>query len=294
MLGELIDTVWELWRPSVSVEVNPNDVVERLAIDHVDPKKVKRISMGVQSVSQEGLRALGRASTLERTLEAIEIISSKNFDAFNIDVVWGTEVLNKELEKVFELKANQITFYPLMPFPLKGINGEAEGFRMYKEIAKKAFSKGFKRVNAWTFSKGDSLADEYIANCVEFLGLGVSSFSLLGGLAHVNTFDVNKYLSSSWFPVVHSKALEPEELREFYMAYKIHASPPKALGDVGWYLGVITLREMYAVLGNFRLKHVFKLWNSFRGEPEGRARTSGKFLGSEDSGGPRSSRWRNP
>lgn len=264
MLGELIDVLWGLWKPVISVEVNPNDVVERSAMEHIDPIKVKRVSMGVQSLTEEGLKALGRASTLENTLTAIDIISSKNFDTFNIDLVWGTRLLMKNIDMAFECGANQITFYPLMPFPQSGIRGEIVGFEMYEEIVKKAFEKGFIRTNAWTFSKETSIVDEYIANNINFLGLGVSSFSLLGNVTHINTFDVSKYLSSGWFPAEHSLPMDLKELREFYMAYKLHNDPPKRLGEAGWYLGVVTLREMYTVLGNFRMKHVMR----FRSSPK--------------------------
>ncbi len=259
MLGELIDVLWELWKARISVEVNPNDVVERSAVEYIDPKKVERISMGVQSLTREGLKALGRASTLENTLTAVEAISSRGFKTFNIDLVWGTKLLMKGIRKAFELGANQVTFYPLMPFPLTGAKGEAKGFEMYEEIVKEAFRKGFVRANAWTFNKGFSIVDEYIADSINFLGLGVSSFSLLGNIAHINTFDVSKYLSSNWFPVEHSKRLSLSELRQFYLAYKLHSEPPKSLGEAGWYLGVITLREMYTVLGNFRIRHLVKL-----------------------------------
>ena len=259
MLGELIDVIWELWRPEVSVEVNPNDVVDRSAMNHIDPKKVKRVSLGVQSLNQEGLKALGRGSTLEKTLAAINVISSKNFETFNIDIVWGTKSLMRGIDNAFELGANQVTFYPLMPFPLSGAKGEAMGFEMYEKIVREAFRRNFIRSNAWTFSKGFNIVDEYISSSINFLGLGVSSFSLLGNVAHLNTFDVSKYLSSNWFPVEHSKTMCINELRQFHLAYKLHRSPPKALGEMGWYLGVITLREMYTVLGNFRIRHLAKL-----------------------------------
>jgi len=256
LLGELVDVLWELWRVPISLEVNPGDVVHKDVVEHLDPKKVKRISMGVQSFEDRGLRALGRPLNADDTIKAIDIIRSKSYECFNIDMIWGTRWLMKGVERAFSCGANQITFYPLMPFPLRGPKGEMEGFNLYEEIVRMAHANGFKRVNAWTFSRVRSLVDEYIADSSEFLGLGVSSFSLLGNMAHLNTFSLKKYFESGWFPVEHSKPLSDKEMKEFLLAYKLHSNP-RSLGlssEFGWYLGVVTLREMYTVLGEFRVR----------------------------------------
>ncbi len=260
-LSDLVDLLWDLWRPEISLEVNPKDVVKKRAIDYLEPTKVKRISMGVQSFDGERLRKLGRPVNPEMTQEAIELIVAKKFHTFNIDIIWDTESIREDAERAFESGANQVTFYPLMPFPERGLKGELKGFKVYEEIVKVAKEKGFCRANAWTFSKGKSMIDEYISECDEFLGLGVSSFSLLNGVSHVNTFSVDKYLKSEkWFPVEHSLKLSHKELKDFKRAYKLHANPSSLgiPGELGWYLGVVVLREMYTILGDYRMEKVSK------------------------------------
>ncbi|UXD22282.1 hypothetical protein IPA_03200 [Ignicoccus pacificus DSM 13166] len=255
MLGELVDVLWDLWKPEISLEVNPKDVVHRDALDYLDSNKVRRISMGVQSFFEERLRELGRPVSEEENWEAIQLIKEKNFHTFNIDLIWGVNDMKEELEKAFACGANQITFYPLMPFPAKGITGELKGFKVYQQIVREAEKNGFCRANAWTFSKGKSMVDEYISECSDFLGLGVSSFSLINGVSHVNTFSIDKYLESKdWFPNEHSLKLSRKDLDGFRKAFALHSNP-KYLGLRGesfWYLGVIVLREMYTILGEYR------------------------------------------
>jgi coproporphyrinogen III oxidase-like Fe-S oxidoreductase len=254
-LGELLDALWELWRPEISLEVNPKDVVHKDALDHIDPIKVKRISVGIQSFDGKRLRELGRPVKEEENWHAIELIKDKKFHTFNIDLIWGVESLGDDLEKAFSCGANQITFYPLMPFPSKGIRGELKGIKVYEEIVGFARAKGFCRINAWTFSKGKSMVDEYISDCTDFLGLGVSSFSLVEGVSHVNTFSVEKYLEDKrWFPNEHSLKLSERDLKDFKRAFAVHSDPQRLglRGEAFWYLGVVVLREMYTMLGEYR------------------------------------------
>ena len=129
LLGELLDLLWDLWKPKISVEVNPNDVVKLNAIEYIDPKKVKRVSMGVQSFLPERLKELGRAVLPETNFKAIEIIKSKKYCTFNIDIVWGLESVRRDAEEAFSLGVDQVTFYPLMPFPKRGPRAEAKGLR---------------------------------------------------------------------------------------------------------------------------------------------------------------------
>ncbi len=274
LLGELLDLLWSLWRPKISVEVNPNDVVELNAIDYIDPKKVKRVSMGVQSFKGERLRELGRAVLPERNYEAIEIIMSKKYCTFNIDLVWGLEDISDEAEEAFSLKVDQVTFYPLMPFPGRGPRAEAKAFEIYENIVKVAKSYGYVRSNAWTFSKGKGMVDEYIADAPQFLGLGVSSFSFINGWAHVNVFDVDEYFERGWFPAWHSLKMRSYEERAFKLAMNLHSTAFGWDSEFLWYLGMVTLREIYSALGEFRQRNVAEVLARRRAPPSLRASSS--------------------
>ncbi|ABU81523.1 radical SAM protein [Ignicoccus hospitalis] len=265
-LGELVDLVWSLWRPQISVEVHPVDVAFLGAAEHLDPKKVTRVSMGVQSFSPEGLKKLGRPVSPETNELAIEILKSKKFKTFNVDVVWGLEDPTPDAVKALECGADQVTFYPLMPFPKRGPEGERLCFQNYQRIVREASKRGFVRQNAWTFSKTEAMVDEYVARAEEFLGLGVSSFSLVGGAAHLNVFDLEEYFKRGWSEPWHSVKLNPLEGLAFKVAMALHSSPPLR-AEALWYSGLVALRELYGVLGEFRLSVVSKLWEKYAPKP---------------------------
>ena len=250
-LGELLDEAWSFWKPLTSVEVAPADVVELNALDFIDPKKVKRVSMGIQSLRAERLERLGRGTDLETSLEALEVLKSKGYEVINADFIWDVDVEIEELEEIADLGVRQPTLYPLMPPSPRGSEGER--FELYKRIVEVMGSRGYRRTNAWTFSKGRSdLYDEYVSKGRQFVGIGVSAISLYSNRLSINTFDVEKYLASPSIVHEHSLKLGFVSRKALKLAYDLHkrVSRFERLN----YSSLIALREAYTALGEYRIE----------------------------------------
>ncbi len=268
LIGDVIDSLYEKWKPEISVEVNPIDVLSG-ALDLIDEMEVRRLSMGVQSLSQRILSKLGRGVSADETRRALEILKEKKYKTVNLDLIWGVERgdwrrLKEEIETLKKY-GNQITLYPLMPFPLN----ELEGFIIYKRSICNE-----RLCNAWTICEGEGLVDEYIVSVPSFLGIGVSAISFTPPYSAIHTFNVREYLKTDPQRPRFSALLSKTEIEEFTFAMQLHSLKIKAVpkrykiilpliakkengvwnvkGCLGKYLGVVALRELYTALGEFR------------------------------------------
>jgi len=230
-LLDIIDTVLSLFKVGqISVEANPHtlniDTIKALA------GKVDRLSIGVQSLRKWTLAKIGRKNhTIEEAVNGVKL-ASLYFKTVNVDLLWGlpkqdaNEVIEDAI-KLIGLGANQITFYPVMPGLdediklFRGVFGETSFDRdyvSYKKIYAAMIQNGFYPRTAWHFQLDQGLVDEYIVSGESYVGVGVSSISLVGDLVLVNTFDIEKYVDrvrSGKFAFAKAKLMNDIE-RVFY------------------------------------------------------------------------------
>ncbi|HIQ10599.1 MAG TPA: radical SAM protein, partial [Pyrodictium sp.] len=230
-LLDILDTVVGLFKVrEVSVEANPHtlniDAVKALA------DKVDRLSIGVQSLRSHTLAKIGRRNhTIEEAVDAVKL-ASLYFKTVNVDLLWGlpdqdADEIVEDAIKLIGLGANQITFYPSMPgldedaILFKRIFGETSfdrDYRSYRKIYLAMVQNGFYPRTAWHFQLGQGLVDEYIVSGESYVGVGVSSISLVGDLVLVNTFNIEKYIdriNNGRFAFVKAKLMTDVE-RTFY------------------------------------------------------------------------------
>jgi menaquinone C8-methyltransferase len=190
----------------VSTETNPNHLGD--AVLSALEGFVQRLSVGVQSLDDDLLRAMrrydryGSAAAITRALAAAQ----GRFPTLNVDMIFNLpalsdEVLARDLGTLQALAPDQITYYPLMVSPavtkpleraLGRVVPEREG-RQYRRISR-ALSRGYVPSSAWAFSRrSGGVIDEYIASHEEYLGLGSGSFSYVAGELYANTFSLRRY-----------------------------------------------------------------------------------------------------
>jgi len=209
VLGELIDTVRSHFgNAPITVESNPRTLVNE-GIDVLKSLGIKRLSIGIQSFQDWRLRKMGRFSLpVEENKRIIKEALGK-FDTVNIDMVWGipgdtvNSIIHDAVES-FKLGVDQVTFYPIMPPPMKSkvmpdyvslpISRELE---LYSALLLTSLRFGYKPDTPWCMSKiskGQQLIDEYITEYYDFIGIGASSIGKIGNYVYVNTFNPEKYI----------------------------------------------------------------------------------------------------
>lgn len=104
-----------------TVELNP-ETLSAETLDILYEAGVNRLSLGVQSLTETGLRALGRAASGERTLRSLELISGEWRGRWNADLIVGfqgdtPERVAADLELLTRMGARHLSVYALTVEP---------------------------------------------------------------------------------------------------------------------------------------------------------------------------------
>ena len=220
MIDELCETL-DLARDTfdikeVASETNPNHLMQPW-LDKLHGR-VQRLSVGVQSFDNDLLKQMDRYEKYGSGEEIIERIkqSVPYFESLNVDMIFNfpsqtEDVLFRDLEKIAECGARQVTFSPLyvssatarkMASTLGAMDYDRE-YRYYK-ILDGVLAGGsnpmFHRSTIWTFDRlknGEDdhalLVDEYQTYYDEYPAIGSGSITHLGNNLYVNTFSIREY-----------------------------------------------------------------------------------------------------
>lgn len=215
----------------ISIETNPNHLTsENLKI--LKEMKINRLSVGVQSFNDRILKAINRYEPYgsgQETKERLKGARDKSY-TLNVDMIFNfpsqnVPMLEQDIDSLIEVNPDQVTFYPLMPsnavsstlsYGLGKINYKQEKQFYFKILDR--LSVYWQPLTVWCFGKKRDLADEYIINRDEYIGLGSGSFGLLNGYVYANTFLPAQYiksLSENKLPVAFSKRFSQQELARY-------------------------------------------------------------------------------
>ncbi len=112
-------------------------------------------------------------------------------------------MLEKDLGVIKDIRADQVTFYPLMVSDIT----RSELARRFGDISYRQEKAFYNRIvdlledrytwgTAWCFSRKKSMIDEYIVDYDEYVGVGSGSFGYVNGACFANTFSVPDYLAA--------------------------------------------------------------------------------------------------
>jgi coproporphyrinogen III oxidase-like Fe-S oxidoreductase len=190
----------------ISVETNPNHLTDEI-VGQLVKAGVNRLSVGVQSFDDQLLKAMeryhkyGSGAEIEASLKRY----TGEFNTLNVDMIFNfplqtLESLQRDLEIIKNIPADQVTFYPLMVSTatekvIRNTLGKVDygqEKRYYQEIFRR-LRDDYRPGSAWCFSRQAAMIDEYIVDYDEYLGVGSGSFSYLNGTITANTFAVEEY-----------------------------------------------------------------------------------------------------
>ena len=198
-----------------TIEANPESLTkEKLLL--FKKYHVNRISLGVQSVNDSLLHALGRKHTKEDVIQCINLFKECGFENFNLDFIYGlpnmtTEDLLADLEFSFWAKPKHLSYYSLQIEPgtslyIKDIKGlDDEKMReMYDFVCKKLAFEGYKRYEVSNFSIPGYESKHNLTywHDEEYYAVGLSASSYVGNKRATNTKSLTKYLNKEFNPVI--------------------------------------------------------------------------------------------
>ena len=208
-LAKTIEFVKSKWQISqTSVETNPNHLKPEI-LSILKDVGVTRLSVGVQSFNNgilENIQRLEKYGTGEEIKEWLSSIVGM-FDTLNVDMIFNfpnqtEQMLNEDIEFIKKIKADQITYYPLIVSNTKKneisescgkVNYKKEK-RLYQLLVKQ-LTEVYNQESIWCFSGKKGLTDEYVMDHDHYAGVGAGAMGYINGAMYSNTFSVPQYIN---------------------------------------------------------------------------------------------------
>lgn len=180
----------------VTVECNPSAVDENF-FEQIAAAGVNRISLGVQSVIEGERKKLGRFSDRKRIETVIELCRRAGIENISLDVMLGVpnqtmSSLEETLDFCIASPATHISAYILKTeegtpyYKMRdrlNLPDDDTAADMYLAMSERLTSSGFCHYEISNFAKAGFEGKHNLKywNCEEYLGLGPSAHSFLGG-----------------------------------------------------------------------------------------------------------------
>jgi coproporphyrinogen III oxidase-like Fe-S oxidoreductase len=211
----------------ISVETNPNHLNDEI-MGLLKAHGVNRLSVGVQTFEDSLLKEIERFHKYGSGAQIRERLGRYHgiFDTLNVDMIFNfptqtREMLERDLEAIKEVQADQVTFYPLMVSDLtRGTLHDLFGAtsqqkeKLFYECILDALEDSYTPGTAWCFSRKESMIDEYIVNYDEYVGVGSGAFGYVDGAVFSDTFSIGRYIdevNAGRFPLQGMKRFSPRE-----------------------------------------------------------------------------------
>lgn len=211
-LMEKIQSKFSLNAEEITFETNPEDINAEFCL-RLKEIGVNRISLGLQSTSNDILKVIKRPYTLEVFMKKYEIVK-RYFDNVNVDLIYNLPFekisdVESDLDFIEKINPTHVSFYelelheetPLYPMITSGavkLPSEDESELMYDLITKRLDSLGYERyeLSSWTKNKPSLHNLNYWENG-QYIGIGLSAGSHFGMKRWVNTGDIVEYLEKT-------------------------------------------------------------------------------------------------
>jgi putative oxygen-independent coproporphyrinogen III oxidase len=192
-VAAILDRIRRNWRPrnswEVTLEANPSSV-EAGRFEGYRDAGVNRVSIGLQSLSEDGLRDIGRLHSATEGRAAVEI-AQRVFSRVSIDLIYGRQHQSPiewraELGQAIALGTDHLSLYQLtieqntafharlMAGGLAGLPSEDRAVELYELTQDLCSAAGFDAYEVSNHAKTDA---ESVHNCLywqagDYLGIG--------------------------------------------------------------------------------------------------------------------------
>jgi len=238
-ISKIMDAVRENYHiqpdAEITIEANPKTITPDKAKSFLS-SGLNRISMGIQSFSDEELLILGRAHNAEDAIKTFGDLRDAGFKNISIDLIYGIPGQSLEqwgftLQRAIELGPEHISAYELTPeqgTPLFGMLKQGKLVMPDEDTITDMFYKGIDTLNehGYTHYEISNFAKPGFQcrhnlnywDRGEYIGMGASAHSFSGRTRTANISDVTKYIEGikiGKLPVSETTEIsEDEELSE--------------------------------------------------------------------------------
>ncbi len=211
-LDRLLGTLRRFQPEEFTVEVNPEDVNAGL-VAILTENGVNRVSMGVQSMIDGELTAIGRRHTVAQVGEAVNDLRRGGVGNLSVDLIYGLpgQTLRgweESLSGVMELEPEHISAYSLSYEPgtllwtrlksgkIEAVDDETVE-QMYDVLCARTAESGFRHYEISNFSKDGFMSSHNSAywRFTPYLGIGAGAHSFIGGNRYYNPSNLKLYMA---------------------------------------------------------------------------------------------------
>ena len=197
----------------ITIEMNPDDITPEL-VAKVKAMGVNRISMGVQTFSDQRLRFIRRRHTSLQAMKAVEIVRNAGIDNVSIDLMFGfpgetVEDWQQDVEQALALAPSHISAYSLMfeeETPLyhmlklgkvKQIDEETS-LAMYTLLTNRLKANGYEHyeISNYALPGCRSIHNSSYWHDTPYLGFGASAHSYTGNKRSWNVENIKEYIEA--------------------------------------------------------------------------------------------------
>lgn len=191
----------------ITVELNPESTTPSL-LKNLKESGVNRLSLGVQSLHDQELSAIGRIHTKAQAKAALSMIFEEGFTNVSADLMYG---LPAQTLESFEQTLDELLAFPLTHLSAYSLQIE-EGTPLYEEgcrpmeedleeqlhdlLCKKAREAGLIHYEISNFGKEGFFSNHNMAywRRTDYLGLGPSAHSFLKGVRYATPADTMAFI----------------------------------------------------------------------------------------------------
>ena len=197
----------------ITLEANPDDLTLE-KINELADSPLNRLSIGVQSFSEEDLKFMNRAHNSREAIECIENAKKLGFKNMTIDLIYGTPTMSDEqwevnMQTAFDFKIPHLSCYCLTVEPntaldhfvkkkkAKPVNDE-QAARQFEQLIERCEQQGYDHYEISNFGKPGCYSMHNSAYWLgeKYLGIGPAAHSFDGQSRQWNIAHNAKYITS--------------------------------------------------------------------------------------------------
>ncbi len=212
-LTRLFDNIDYSRAREITMECNPDDITPEYA-EMLSSLPVNRVSMGIQTFSDERLRFLHRRHNAQQAATAVNLLRQVGISNISLDLMYGFpgETLDEwqsDIDHLLALRPEHISAYALMyeeGTPLFGMLEKGEiseiddeqSRAMYEFLMDKTAAAGFEHYEISNFARPGfrSLHNSSYWNDTPYLGIGAAAHSYDGTVRSWNTDNIENYIAT--------------------------------------------------------------------------------------------------
>jgi oxygen-independent coproporphyrinogen-3 oxidase len=221
----------------ITLEANPDDLSpERLAFFRGSP--INRLSIGIQSFSDEDLKFMNRAHDAAEASRCIDLARAYGFDNLTVDLIYGTPTMNdvqwaQNIERVLAQDVPHISCYCLTVEPRTALDhfvktgkaqpvDEAQAERQFIYLIERLERAGYEHYEISNFARPGHYAIHNSAYWLgkPYLGIGPGAHSYDGKSRQWNVANNTKYrkaLAEDQLPFEKELLTEEQNYNEYVL-----------------------------------------------------------------------------